>query len=133
MTTKTKKVLGMILASALSQPLMASEHDARIKSVYSAKGDSSEIKSTVAVAPEGTYSTSTVPTRGQFFEQFRLYDVWKNNADVAHYIAAGIRLPKFNSGNVQNNVLLFGSTGDINGTPNETKQSLDKFVLNINT
>ena len=95
--------------------------------------DSHQIRSTIGVAPEGSYGEGPISNKGQFFETFRAYDTWSTKGeDWSHFTALGARLPEFKLGDLKNNVLLFGSVGDIEGVGVETKHNYGPLSLILN-
>jgi hypothetical protein len=107
--------------------------DSRAKVEYSGNLDEKfQVRSTFGIASQGGFD-KPIPLAGQFSEIFRVWDVYsKNNGQENHYTAAGIRVPSFETGNVETRILAFGSVDDLTGMGIEGEHVLGKFTFTWN-
>lgn len=114
-----------------ADPLDISAFDARTKVDYehTAK-DRDLIRTTVGIAPEGSYGQAPTVIVGNFAEVARAYNVTEIiNGKTTNYTAEGIKVPEFTIGDVKNRAIIYGAEGDKEGAGFESWHKLGKDDL----
>lgn len=117
----------LALASTLA---LTNAEDIRLNTTYSGNlSNARTVRTTLGVAPNGTWDLGPIPSVGQVNETFRAYDVWE---PTAHYTAFGLKTPELKLGETTHKAIAYGATDDRAGLGLETQHAFSKLALTLN-